>query len=178
MPPSALHALADLLDRSFARIADAAVDARTLDRQLIHRETNPWRSYAGDHVLPLFTAASSRPAPAGEWLARRALRRMGEFDGEQHAWVSELPGAAGLLGAAPAVDPTVPERGWDGELQPPRSRRSAVRPSRRTTRPPPGSPACRWSAYPAGSTRLSVWSCRAATPSTGPSVSPPGWPSA
>ncbi|MGY0466894.1 hypothetical protein ACW14Y_42545 (plasmid) [Kitasatospora sp. cg17-2] len=119
MPPSALHALADLLDRSFARIADAAVDARTLDRQLIHRETNPWRSYAGDHVLPLFTAASSRPAPAGEWLARRALRRMGESDSEQHAWVSELPGAAGLLGAAPAVDPTVPERGWDGELQPP-----------------------------------------------------------
>ncbi|MGW4646529.1 hypothetical protein [Kitasatospora sp. NPDC004289] len=119
MPPSALRALAELLDRSFARIADAAVDARTLDRQSIRRETSPWHPHGGDHTRLFFTAAATRPAPAGEWLARRTLRRMAGFDGDQHAWASELPDAAGLLAPAPAVDPTVPERGWDGELQPP-----------------------------------------------------------
>ncbi|MFB7470187.1 hypothetical protein [Kitasatospora sp. NPDC056184] len=125
MPPSALRALAGLIDRSFTRIAAAAVDARTFDRALITRE-----AALSDDIDAVFAALSARPAPGREWAApgrewaaRRTLRWIAGRDGPSHARVAAHPEAEGIpLPAPPPDDPALPHRIASGWVGPPRRR--------------------------------------------------------
>ncbi|GAA2976809.1 hypothetical protein GCM10010519_09840 [Streptomyces lactacystinicus] len=117
MPPTALRALARLIDRTFARVAAAAVDARTFDRALIARETRFWSD-----VEPAVAALAARPGTGRALLARRTLRWIADHDADRHDWAAEDPGTAGLLLPPRPDDPSLPS--WDvrGHIAPPWSR--------------------------------------------------------
>ncbi|WP_327676473.1 hypothetical protein [Kitasatospora sp. NBC_00458] len=119
MPRSALAAFAALLDRSLVRIAEAAADARTFDRETVVRCSDVW----DNNTLPLWAAAGRRTALRREDAARRGLRWMAAAGAARHAWTVEQSAAAGhpvagLLPASGADSLRHPYRGYTGQLFP------------------------------------------------------------
>ncbi|MFE1273420.1 hypothetical protein [Streptomyces sp. NPDC058758] len=57
-PESAAYVLAALLDRSLARMAEAAADVRLFDREAIRTASDVW----DNNLFPLFWAASTSSA--------------------------------------------------------------------------------------------------------------------
>jgi hypothetical protein len=92
--------LATLLDRSLAQSAEAAADARSLDRDLVLRLTDAW-----EHNVPSFVfSACAGTARARERSARAALYWMAEQGPERLSWIKQQADAAGL-----AVDALLPQ---------------------------------------------------------------------
>ncbi|MEV4348439.1 hypothetical protein AB0J83_28630 [Actinoplanes sp. NPDC049596] len=96
---SAAAALALLLDRSIARIAESAADAALFDRQEIVRQAGIW----DNNALPLIGVMLSRPAFVRERRAAAALRWMAAAGPGRRAWMSEQAGSSlvGVLGPPP-----------------------------------------------------------------------------
>ena len=90
-PGPALAALGALLDRSFVRIADAARDARTFDREAVRAVSDLW----DNGTLPLFRAATGGTASEREDRARAALAWMVRLRPTRWSWMVEEGAVAG-----------------------------------------------------------------------------------
>ncbi len=118
----ALAALGALVDRSVVRIADAARDARTFDRETVRAVSDLW----DNAVLPLFRAVTGRPGPERERRARAALEWMACLRPTRWDWMVEQGAAAGHRVDALVQPPPVyfdrPYRDYRGEVRPAYSR--------------------------------------------------------
>ncbi|MER7706240.1 hypothetical protein ABTX81_25515 [Kitasatospora sp. NPDC097605] len=117
MARSALHAYTALLDRSFARIAEAAADGRTFDRAVIARCADVW----DNNTFPLSATVVRRTAPRRERAARAGLRWMAGLGEARYAWMLEQSAAAGhpVEGLVPPPPPDDPGFPWSYAPLPP-----------------------------------------------------------
>ncbi|GHB08018.1 hypothetical protein ACIQRS_29820 [Streptomyces termitum] len=91
-PPSRPSSvLAALLDRSVARMAEAAADARWYDREAIRAAADIW----DNNLRPLFWAASTSDAAERERRATAVLEWMGGYSDRRRAWMTEQAALAG-----------------------------------------------------------------------------------
>ncbi|MFF7456239.1 hypothetical protein [Kitasatospora sp. NPDC008115] len=106
MARSALNAYTALLDRSFARIAEAAADGRAFDRSTIVRCADVW----DNNTFPLSATAVRRTALRRERAARAGLRWMAGLGEARYAWMLEQSAAAGhpVEGLIPPPPPDGP----------------------------------------------------------------------
>ncbi|WP_431913534.1 hypothetical protein [Nonomuraea jabiensis] len=87
----AASALAALLDRSLAQIAEASADARTYDRQTIHTVSDVW----DNNTFPLFRALAARTSWGRDRRARAALEWMAALGVKRRTWMVEQSAIAG-----------------------------------------------------------------------------------
>ncbi|MFJ5711665.1 hypothetical protein [Streptomyces sp. NPDC093105] len=116
---SAVSVLAALLDRSVARMAEAAADVRLFDREAIREAADVW----DNNLFPLFWAVTAASAGERERRAVTVLEWMAGLGERRRAWMAEQAAVAGhdvaaLLRPRPA-GPRSPGRDYLGHVMAP-----------------------------------------------------------
>ncbi|MGW1996055.1 hypothetical protein [Embleya sp. NPDC001921] len=114
---SAVAVLVALLDRSPARIAASAADARCFDREAVRVAADVW----DNNTFPLFRAVTAGTRGGRERRALAALEWMAGLGEERRAWMLEEASAAGhsLDGLLAPATPYIPGRDYLGRVMAP-----------------------------------------------------------